>query len=263
MALLSAAKTAKQIVESSGDIPSRLRYGGADNYISAINPEANRVVDSMTLRMGDMSGMLPPTAKKVKTENGINYYQDGDDFFATAYNPDIGEEDVIGYHLAKEDSSDLQVVEEMQGLGVGGELSYMFRKNNPEAPTGGLTEAGEKTARRTYERLREEGIVASPAPVGAVGGLLATEAMTPEGQLNPLLAVPAEVGSALNEAIVGTLDFIGPDTINAVSELAGSGFRVPRLSDQELVRRYTQGGYMQQGVPRDAIRTATGLLSPL
>lgn len=112
--------------------------------------------------------------------------------------------------------------------------------------------------------MRESGnILASPAPVGAVGGLLATEAMTPEGQLNPLLAVPAEVGSALNEAIVGTLDFIGPDTINAVSELAGSEFRVPRLSDQELVRRYTQGGYMQQGAPRNVVRTATGLLSPL
>ena len=106
-------------------------------------------------------------------------------------------------------------------------------------------------------------ILASPAPVGVAAGLLATEAMTPEGQLNPLLAVPAEVGSALNEAIVGTLDFIGPDTINAVSQLAGSEFRVPRLSDQELVRRYTQGGYMQQGAPRNVVRTATGLLSPL
>lgn len=113
------------------------------------------------------------------------------------------------------------------------------------------------------DEVNNPNLMASPAPVGAVGGLLATEAMTPEGQLNPLLAVPAEVGSALNEAIVGTLDFIGPDTINAVSELAGSEFRVPRLSDQELVRRYTQGGYMQQGAPRNVVRTATGLLSPL
>jgi len=111
--------------------------------------------------------------------------------------------------------------------------------------------------------MRESGnIMASPAAVGAASGLLATEAMTPAGQVNPLVAVPAEVGSALNEAIVGTLDFIGPDTINAVSELSGSEFRVPRLSDQELIRRYTQGGYMDQGYGRDFVRTATGLLQP-
>lgn len=111
--------------------------------------------------------------------------------------------------------------------------------------------------------MRESGnILASPAPVGVVGGLLATEAVTPEGQLNPLLAVPAEVGSALNEAVVGTLDFIGPDTVNAISQLAGSDFRVPRLSDQDLVKMYTQGGYMDEGYGRDFVRTATGLLQP-
>lgn len=112
------------------------------------------------------------------------------------------------------------------------------------------------------------GRITAPAAGGVVvgGGLLAPEdamaGQTPQ-QISSLLAVPAEIGSALNEAVVGTLDFIGPDTINAVSQLAGSQFRVPRLSDQELVRRYTQGGYMGQGVPRDVVRTATGLLSPL
>ena len=113
------------------------------------------------------------------------------------------------------------------------------------------------------DQVNNPNILATPAPVGAVGGLLASEAATPEGQLNPLLAVPAEVGSALNEAVVGTLDFLGPDTINAISELIGSEYRMPRLSDQELVRLYTQGGYMDEGYGRDAIRTATGLLSPL
>lgn len=113
------------------------------------------------------------------------------------------------------------------------------------------------------DEVNNPNIMASPASVGAVSSLLATEAATPEGQLNPLLAVPAEVGAALNEAVVGTVDFLVPDTVNAVSELIGSEYRMPRLSDQELVRRYTQGGYMEQGVPRDVVRTATGLLSPL
>jgi hypothetical protein len=113
------------------------------------------------------------------------------------------------------------------------------------------------------DEIGNPNIMASPAPVGAVGGLLASEAVTPEGQLNPLLAVPAEIGSALNEAIVGTADFLVPDTVNAISELLGTEYRMPRLSDQELVRLYTQGGYMDEGYGRDAIRTATGLLSPL
>jgi len=113
------------------------------------------------------------------------------------------------------------------------------------------------------DQVNNPNILATPAPVGAVGGLLASEAATPEGQLNPLLAVPAEIGSALNEAVVGTLDFVGPDTVNAISELLGTEYRMPRLSDQELVRLYTQGGYMDEGYGRDAIRTATGLLSPL
>jgi len=112
------------------------------------------------------------------------------------------------------------------------------------------------------DEIGNPNIMASPAPVGAVGGLLASEAVTPEGQLNPLLAVPAEIGSALNEAVVGTLDFIGPDTVNAVSELIGSEYRMPRLSDQELVRLYSQGGYMDEGYGRDFVRTATGLLQP-
>jgi len=101
-------------------------------------------------------------------------------------------------------------------------------------------------------------IMGSPAAVG----LLASEAATPEGQLNPLLAVPAEIGSALNEAVVGTLDFVGPDTVNAISELLGAEYRMPRLSDQELVRLYSQGGYMDEGYGRDFVRTATGLLQP-
>ena len=113
------------------------------------------------------------------------------------------------------------------------------------------------------DQVNNPNILATPAPIGAIGGLLASEAVTPKGQLNPLLAVPAEIGSALNEGIVGTLDFIGPDTVNAISELLGAEYRMPRLSDQELVRLYTQGGYMDEGYGRDAIRTATGLLSPL
>lgn len=504
--VLAKFNSVDDMIESYGPRIPDLNYGNADNYIQAINPTGSKVEDMINLNMGDMYGMLPRGATKIKSEGGVNYYKDGNDFYATTYNPDVGEEDVIGYHLSKDGSSELQVVNEMKGKGIGAELSYQFRKNNPEAPSGGLSEAGERTARKTYDRLKAEGIVGGTAALGLLAaspeseagaasqfirlleagypestarkiisgelpmdeisrmnrareqgfrteayhtgspdvlefnpdagfgdrhgggswfsqepeisasysapesagyrvllddrdfatfdaggsnwndlyydtemvlpsgeyhtleelesllgenvidstdkvaraardmgasgieiaqvhdlggnypimskviksnnpdidkedwindyelsggtnysvqdpskirsyygaafdpdnvgkpyimgspaaiGLLASEVATPEGQLNPLLAVPAEIGSALNEALVGTVDFLVPDTVNAVSSLLGSEYRMPRLSDQELVRLYSQGGYMDEGYGRDAIRTATGLLSPL
>jgi len=44
-------------------------------------------------------------------------------------------------------------------------LQYLFRKENPNAPTGGLTEAGEKSLQKTYKRLSDEGVLSMiPAP---------------------------------------------------------------------------------------------------
>jgi hypothetical protein len=82
------------------------------------------------------------------------------------------------------------------------------------------------------------------------------------GRPSNFVGVPAEFGAGVADAVVGTLDFLGPDTINAVAQLAGSERRVPRLGDQPAVRRYTQGGYLPQGTARDVVYTAGGLLSP-
>lgn len=115
---------------------------------------------------------------------------------------------------------------------------------------------------RTQARDTFRSQMFTPVPVAGAVGLLATEALTPQGQVNPLLGVPAEFGAGIADAVVGTLDFLGPDTINAVAQLAGSERRVPRLGDQPAVRRYTQGGYLPQGTARDVVYTAGGLLSP-
>ena len=79
--------------------------------------------------------------------------------------------DVVGYAIKGGKETDLQVVSEMQGKGIGGELQYLFRKENPDAPTGGLTEAGEASLLKTYSKLRDDGVVA--ANVSPIGGLLA------------------------------------------------------------------------------------------
>lgn len=147
-------------------------------YLARVNPEDRRIPaeNRPNLGMGDMYGMLPANARQVGQRDGVRFYESDGNFYATAYNPDVGEMDVVGYAVNAGDATDLQVVSEMQGRGIGGELQYLYRRANPDAPTGGLTEAGERSLARTYERLRDEGILSAnrSAPTGAVG-LLANE----------------------------------------------------------------------------------------
>ena len=131
-----------------------------DEYIKAINPQGSRIAPEArpNLGMGDMYGMAPRNAEEVMTQelpSGeiIRYVQDGDSVYALGYNPDLGEEDVIGYMLGGGDSSELAVVDQMQGQGIGGNLSYLYRSQNPMAQSGGFTEAGEAAARKTYRRI--------------------------------------------------------------------------------------------------------------
>jgi len=149
---------------------------GFQAYLNQVNPDARRIPpeNRPNLMMGDMYGMLPEGAKLVKSSDDVSYYRGPEgDYFATAYNPDVGEMDVVGYSMGGGRETDLQVVNEMQGKGIGGELQYLFRKENPNAPTGGLTEAGEKSLQKTYKRLSDEGVLSMiPAP-------------TPSRPLNP------------------------------------------------------------------------------
>lgn len=135
---------------------------GFQAYLNQVNPDARRIPpeNRPNLMMGDMYGMLPKGAKLVKSSDDVSYYRGPEgDYFATAYNPDVGEMDVVGYSMGGGRETDLQVVGEMQGKGIGGELQYLFRKENPNAPTGGLTEAGEKSLQKTYKRLSDEGVL--------------------------------------------------------------------------------------------------------
>lgn len=138
-----------------------------------------------------------------------------------------------------------------QTRGLLEEAGIEIKTYDPDAP---------ETRTQARDTFRSQ--MFTPAPVAGAAGLLATEALTPQGQVNPLLGVPAEFSAGLADAVIGTLDFLGPDTINAVAQLAGSERRVPRLGDQPAVRRYTQGGYLPQGAARDVVYTAGGLLSP-
>jgi hypothetical protein len=128
-----------------------------ENYISSVNPTGKRFDQYQgSLRLGDMEGMLPSGAETVLTmpDNlAIEIKQNGNDFYAVHKT-----NGVVGYVLDKENYTDLQVVEEYQKQGIGGELQYQYRKNNPTAMSGGLSDAGLRSLQRTSKRLIDEQI---------------------------------------------------------------------------------------------------------
>jgi hypothetical protein len=174
--------------DGSVGMGGRVADDGFAEYLSRVNPGQRRIPaeNRPNLGMGDMYGMLPRSARKVGERDGVEFYEADGDFYATAYNPDVQEMDVVGYAINAGDGTDLQVVSEMQGSGIGGELQYLYRSANPDAPTGGLTEAGERSLRRTYDRLRDEGVVS--ANRSTTTGLLAAAASdTPAQRVARLL----------------------------------------------------------------------------
>jgi hypothetical protein len=135
----------------------------ADEYIKAINPTGKRILASErpNLGMGDMYGMLPKEAQKIAEKEypqfgKVKYMSSGGDVYAVGFNPDLGEDDVLGYAMLRGDGTELSLANELQGLGIGSDLSYLYRRKNPFAPSGGLTEAGEKAARKAYKRMMGE-----------------------------------------------------------------------------------------------------------
>jgi len=111
--------------------------------------------------------MLPRNAEFISEKDGVTFHRSSDgSYYATAFNPDLGEEDVVGYIMDRGASTELQVVSEMQKQGIGGELQYLFRTEFPDAQSGGLTEAGEGLLKKTFGRMRDEN-----SSTFALGGL--------------------------------------------------------------------------------------------
>ncbi len=169
------------------------KLSGFDAYLRRVNPSDKRIPEENrpNLMMGDMYGMLPRDAEYVSDIGAAEIYRTPDgSYYATAYNPDLGEMDVVGYAIKGDKETDLQVVSEMQGKGIGGELQYLFRKENPDAPTGGLTEAGEASLLKTYNKLRDDGVVAANASKSA--GLLTTAASEAQDMAKRILDLRAQ-----------------------------------------------------------------------
>lgn len=68
----------------------------------------------------------------------------------------------------------------------------------------------------------------------------------------------AEFASAANRSVFDMVDFLGPDTVNAVLELAGSERRMPTARETFG----SEGGYMEEGLGRDVVQEA-GEVAPM
>ena len=146
-------------IQGGQPTPVAFKQGGFEAYRKLVDPEGRTIPaeDRPNLRMGDMYGMLPKDAEVVGELDDVILHRGANgDYYATAYNADLGEQDVVGFIQGRENGTELAVVEEMQGKGIGSELQYLFRRENPLAPTGGLTEAGASRLESTYDRLAAE-----------------------------------------------------------------------------------------------------------
>ena len=74
--------------------------GGFEAYRNIVDPEGRTIPaeDRPNLRMGDMYGMLPKDAEVVGELDDVILHRGANgDYYATAYNADLGEQDVVGF----------------------------------------------------------------------------------------------------------------------------------------------------------------------
>jgi GNAT superfamily N-acetyltransferase len=129
-----------------------------DEYIAAINPTGKRVTaaERPNIYAADIEGMAPYDAMKVggnfvdKTGAKVSILKDPST--GGLYAKVGGRE--AGYMTPLSAAEmDLAVAKEFQNRGIGSMLSAEFRRANPFAQSGGLTEAGENTARAAYRNI--------------------------------------------------------------------------------------------------------------
>lgn len=74
--------------------------------------------------------------------------------------------------------------------------------------------------------------------------------------------VPMEVVSGINRGFIDTLNFLGPDQLNALFSVFGSDKRVPTLNDVPFIKKATEGNYMENAA-EPWVRAGSEFLSPL
>lgn len=98
--------------------------------------------------------------------------------------------------------------------------------------------------------------LSTATPVGQQEDPKAVEQPQEDGFLKNTADVGLEFMSGANRAALNTLDFLGPDQVNAVLQLLGSDKRVPTLMGSDIGQQVAGGGFMEPGTARDIVGTA-------
>lgn len=110
------------------------------------------------------------------------------------------------------------------------------------------------------------GSAATAITLPALLGSNKTEASVARPQKDGILKdtgdVLNEAVSSVNRGVVDGLNFFTADQVNAVLNLMGSDKRIPNLYDVPYIKEATQGNYMDEGLPRDVVRTGFEMFSP-
>ena len=106
---------------------------------------------------------------------------------------------------------------------------------------------------------------AKAAVMQAASNDFAQRRQAKQGRFKALKDTILEGMAAVNRGVVDTVNFLGPDQVNAVLQMSGSERRVPDLYDIPGVKEGTakEAAYMEPGAPQQIIRTAGEFLSPL
>lgn len=128
-----------------------------DEYIAAVNPTGKVIAadDRMILRVGDLDlpqGTSVVESFKDRDGNTVDVHRDADGvMYAVRGN------DVLGMMGPLEEGETvIDVVEEAEGRGVGRGLAVAYIRENPFAPSGGFSAAGEANRRSAFRQLQRE-----------------------------------------------------------------------------------------------------------
>lgn len=117
----------------------------------------------------------------------------------------------------------------------------------------------------TKEQIRQKAIAGGLAtPEDFVASEQQTQQAQPQQEGRGALQTVGDFGlegmAAVNRGLTRAADFLTTDQINALSELIGSEFRVPSIT--ETLSPATQGQFMEEGLGRDVVRGAGELVAP-
>lgn len=87
------------------------------------------------------------------------------------------------------------------------------------------------------------------------GGPTSQPAPRPDSFMDDTVDVIAELAASANRSVTEFIDFVGPDSVNAILRLSGSDKQMPTLTGA-LESTGIQGGFMEPGTARDIVRGA-------